>query len=87
MVAVKLAELKDHADEIVRRLQETGEPVEILDGGRVVAKLVPLEEDPPSQEELESFWTEFDQLSEEISADWPEGVSAVDAIRDVRRDL
>lgn len=71
MVAVQIADLKERAGEIVRRLQETGEPVEIIEGGEVVAKLVPA----------------FDELSKDISAHWPEGVSAVDAIRADRRDL
>ena len=30
---------------------------------------------------------EFDRIAAEISAVWPEGVSAVDTIRDVRREL
>ena len=87
MVAVKIAELKARADEIIHQIQQTGESIEILNDGLVVAKLVPIEEDRTSQEDLDAFWAEFDQLSEEISANWPEGVSAVDAVRDVRRDL
>ena len=95
MVAVKIEDLKQRADEIVRQLRETGEPVQILDEEHVVARLMPTteadkaallaeNEESPTQEELDEFWAEFDELSEEISAHWPEGVSAVDAIRDVR---
>jgi prevent-host-death family protein len=87
MVAVRLRDLEERTAEVVRRVAATGEPVEIMEDGRVLAILVPVEEAMPAQEEIDEFWREFDELSEEISASWPEGVSAVDAIRDVRRDL
>jgi antitoxin (DNA-binding transcriptional repressor) of toxin-antitoxin stability system len=87
MVAVRVGELKERAEEIVRRLQETGEPVEILDQGQVVAMIVPAADPPPTQEELDAYWNEWDELSEDIGKVWPEGVTAVDAINDVRRDL
>ena len=87
MVAVVIAELKERADEIVRRMQEAGEPVEIFDAGQIVARLVPADDPPLTQEELDAFWQEWDEVSEDIGAAWPEGVSVVDAIKDVRREL
>ena len=36
--------------------------------------------------EMTAVLSELDQLSAEISARWPEGVSAVDAVNDVRRE-
>lgn len=87
MVAVQIAELKERADEIVRRVRDTGEPVEIVHDGQTVAKLVPPEDEPPTQEELDAFWEEWDQLSKDIGELWPEGVSAVDAVRADRREL
>ncbi len=35
----------------------------------------------------EDVWANLDRLSAEITALWPKDVSAVDAIRDVRREL
>jgi hypothetical protein len=35
--------------------------------------------------EVEAFLRELDKISKEISAAWPEGVSAVEAIREQRR--
>ena len=35
--------------------------------------------------EVEAFLRELDKISREISAVWPEGVSAVEAIREQRR--
>ena len=37
--------------------------------------------------EVEAFLRELKKISRRISAVWPEGVSAVDAIREQRRDL
>ena len=39
------------------------------------------------QAEVATSLREFERISQEISAAWPEGVSAVDAIREQRRDL
>jgi hypothetical protein len=35
----------------------------------------------------ERFWRDLDEIAKEINASWPKGVSAEDAISDVRRDL
>ena len=39
------------------------------------------------QAEVAASLREFERISTQISAAWPEGVSAVDAIREQRRDL
>jgi len=39
----------------------------------------------PVRAEVEAFLRELDKVSKVISAAWPEGVSAVDAIREQRR--
>ena len=39
------------------------------------------------QAEVEASLREFERISKEISAAWPERVSAVEAIREQRRDL
>jgi hypothetical protein len=41
----------------------------------------------PRQAEVAAFLRELDKISKRISAVWPEGVSAVHAIREQRRDL
>ncbi len=40
-----------------------------------------------SVEELAENWKRFEEVSREISRNWPEGVSALDVINDVRREL
>ena len=38
-------------------------------------------------DDLQNAWNNFDRFVAELGVQWPEGVSAVDAIRDVRREL
>lgn len=107
MSHVTLAMLKTETDAILERLQEDGEPVEIVRDGHVVARIVPAEADkvatpqngrhsnrgepqPLTGEERERFealWKEREALAQRIARTWPKGVSAVDAVREGRRDL
>lgn len=38
-------------------------------------------------DDLQRAWANFDRLVAEIGIQWPEGVNAVNAVRDVRREL
>jgi antitoxin (DNA-binding transcriptional repressor) of toxin-antitoxin stability system len=79
--------LKERTSDILRRMRDEGEAFEVTYRGRVIGRLVPMTTPATQQKSLEEFWKDWDQLAEEITAHWPEGVSAVDAIREVRRDL
>ncbi len=87
MRSVGVRELKEHTSEILRRVREQGEVVDVTYRGRVVARVVPVEPAPSVQNDWRAFWADWDWLADEIGAEWPEGVSAQDAINDVRRDL
>lgn len=87
MRSVGVRELKTHASEILRGVRERGETVELTLHGRPIARLVPIQPAAENEDDWRSVWAEMDRLAEEISAHWPEGVSAVDAVRDVRREL
>jgi prevent-host-death family protein len=87
MGAVGVRELKQHTSEILRRVREQGETVDVTYRGRVVARVIPVEGGPSVRSDWQAFWADWDRLSAEISAEWPEGLSAEDAINDVRRDL
>lgn len=50
-------------------------------------KTNPVAPPEPTGEEIAAVLSDLEVLSAEISAQWPEDVSALDAIRDVRRDL
>ncbi len=84
---VGLRELKERMSEIVRRVEVDGEAVEITRRGAVVARIVPVQNRPPfDREAFERRWAAHRELAKRISDGWPEGVTAVDAIRDVRDD-
>jgi prevent-host-death family protein len=86
METVGVRELKERASELLRRVREDGEVVEITYRGQVVAKMIPTRYDV-DQARLAVIWQEMDELAEEVGRDWPDGVSAVDAVREVRREL
>ena len=87
MVIVDVRELEARPAEIVRQVK-SGETVQLVEGGRAVATITPVQSQPPySQEEATAFLAELERMAEEIGKYWPEGVSAVDAVRDVRREL
>ena len=78
-------ELTERIDEILRLVKEKGETFEVTEHGEVVAHIGPAGKTKQSVEESDAdAWAELDRLSTEISAHWPEGVSAVDAVRDAR---
>ena len=87
MVTIGVRELKQQTSKVLRRVREEGETVEITFRGETIARLIPVNPPTLSKEKIVAAWADLDQLTAEISAKWPEGVSAVDAIRDVRREL
>lgn len=86
MHAIGVRELKAHATEILWSVREEGTTFEVTYRGRVIARLVPASQ-PEAPASLENFWDRWDALSRKVSARWPEGVSAVDAVREARREL
>jgi prevent-host-death family protein len=87
MTSVGVRELREQTSAIVKRVREDGETVDVTYRGRVVARIVPVDPPQPDQEELERWLQEHDRLGEEISKVWPKGVSALDAVREQRRDF
>jgi prevent-host-death family protein len=87
MVTVGVRELKQETSRILRRVREEGEIIMITYHGEIIARLVPVNPPQPSDKEIAAVLADLEALSAEISAQWPEGVSAVDAIREVRREL
>ena len=60
--------------------------IDFLEEGEVIARLLPVPKLPAKRPDAE-VWAAMDRLAEEISAYWPEGVSAVEAVREGRREL
>jgi prevent-host-death family protein len=86
METIGVRELKARATEILRRVREDGTAFEVTYRGLVVARLVPLAQ-PAREQTVEAFLERLDRTAEEIGRHWPEGVSAVEAVREVRREL
>lgn len=85
MGEIGIRELKQHTSEIVRRVRQGRESFVITYRGRVVARLVPLEEAERKRTEAAAVWVEMDQLAAEIAAHWPAGLSAEEAVAEQRR--
>jgi len=85
MQTVGIRELKERASEILRLVRTEGASFEVTYHGRVVARLVP--SIVPEAGTADAFWERWDQLTQQISAHWPADVTAVDAVREGRREL
>ena len=83
MITVGIRELKQQASELIRQVRETGSEVQITYHGKVVARLVPVVSRDP--EVVEKAWAALDELALEISAAWPNGVTATQALGEDRR--
>ncbi len=83
MRTVGIRELKENTSEILRDVQE-GQIIDITSEGSAVARLIPVQPPALSDGEVEAILDDLDSLAAEISARWPESVSAQDAIDDVR---
>ena len=86
MRTIGIRELKEQASHILRRVREEGEVFEIAYHGRVIARVVPVTQPEPDASSSD-FWDRWDQLGIAIGARWPDGVSAIDAVREQRREL
>ena len=84
MNTVGIRQLKQQASELVRKVREEGQEIQITYRGRVVARIVPVANHWRADEEAQA-WANLDLLAAEIGAAWPAGISSVDAIAEARR--
>ncbi len=87
MVQVGVRELKQRTSEILREVREKRQTIAITHRGRVIARLVPVQDADRTAEDVERLLAEVDELAEEIGKHWPSGLSAVDAVKEQRREL
>lgn len=93
MTTIDMRDLEKQLAEVMQQVKN-GETVRVLEGGSTIAMITPAtpinlnpEQRPYTMEEGEAFLAKLDQMAEEIGKHWPAGVTAVDAVRDARRDL
>ena len=87
MQTIGIRDLQQQTDQVLCRVREEGETFEVTDQGEVVARIVPAQEPPEARPSLDEFLARWNRLAQDIGAHWPEGVSAVDAVREQRREL
>ena len=85
MSVIGIHDLKAHTSQILRRVREQGETIDVIYRGEVVAQLIPAKRPKPSAEELDAIWSDWDQLAQEIGRHWTGEPSAVEAISEGRR--
>lgn len=85
MVTIDVRELEEHPAEVVRQVK-SGETVQLVEGGKPVATITPVQQ-PYSEEQAKAFLTELERMAEEIGKHLPEHVDAVEAVREIRREL
>jgi prevent-host-death family protein len=85
MRIIGIRELKEHTSQILREVREEGAGYMVTYHGRVIARLIPASPSTPASD-LAEVWADLDQLASEIGANWPEGETAEDAVRDVRKE-
>ncbi len=86
MSSVGVRDLKEHTSEIVRRVREDGETIDITYRGEIVATIVPRQK--RSQAEMDAFWERQRQLVREAGerlGDKP--IDVVELLREERREF
>jgi len=86
MQRIGIRALKEQTSEILRQVRENGDSFEVTYRGRAIAHVIPVT-GPKRGGETSSFWNRWLELGEAVSADWPAGVSAAQALREDRREL
>jgi len=87
MRSIGIRELKARTSQVIREVRLHGGEVDITHHGRVVARLVPVAAPRPAARRSAAVWSTIDRVAREIGRRWPKGVSAVQAVREGRRDL
>jgi prevent-host-death family protein len=87
MRSIGVRELKERASRIVRQVREERTAIDITVRGRIVARIVPVEQQAPEVADETSVWSDIDTLAAEIGERWPRDIDAVTAVREMRREL
>ena len=79
---IGIRELRDHASEVLKSVETTGQRVDITRHGRTIARLV-----PALEPEWERWWANHQKLVDDIAAEFDTSGDAVESIREQRREL
>lgn len=89
---IGVRELKSRTDDIVREVTETGRPIDIALGDKIVARLSPTQTDETRSAEnrrqaMLDWLRETEAFAQEVARRWPSSISSVELLNDQRRDL
>jgi antitoxin (DNA-binding transcriptional repressor) of toxin-antitoxin stability system len=88
---VSIHDLEQHVRELVRAVQATGEVVEIVDGGQVIARVSPRAgadtADAIRPNPVQDWLDETEAFAQEVARRWPSQSTSVDLIDAQRRQL
>ncbi|MGH2560650.1 MAG: type II toxin-antitoxin system Phd/YefM family antitoxin [Thermomicrobiales bacterium] len=88
MQQIGVREFKAHTSEILRRVRDEGETIEITSRGQAIARVTPVtQRQRPTKEEVDRRIAALEELAVELSSRWPKGLSAAEAVSADRREL
>jgi prevent-host-death family protein len=85
--SIGVRQLKEQTSAVLRRVRDERETIEVTYRGRAIARLVPVEPPVDAAAVAAAVLTDLDCLVAEIGAHRSAGVSAVDAVREQRREF
>lgn len=85
MIIVDTRELEERPAEVLRHIKG-GETVQLVEDGIAIARITPIQR-AYSPEEAQAFIDKLDRMAEEIGKYLPDHVDAVEAVREIRREL
>lgn len=87
MTTIDASDLAAHSDEMLRQIGQTGQPIDIIENGVIVARVIPIYGHSASKD-LATFWSDWDRMSQDIGEELDrQGIKSIDAvelIKDVR---
>jgi antitoxin (DNA-binding transcriptional repressor) of toxin-antitoxin stability system len=86
IVPIGVEDLERRVRDVVEQVHRAGDIYDVVVDDVVYARIVPVPE-TPHPVSRDAIVERRKKLIEDIAKSWPGGVSAIDAINDVRRDL
>jgi antitoxin (DNA-binding transcriptional repressor) of toxin-antitoxin stability system len=86
-VSIDIHHLGAMAERLVREAHARGQAVVVTDGGEPIARIDPLPSVQPPPEAGATLLADLQRFAADIETWWPADTTAVDAVREVRRDL
>jgi antitoxin (DNA-binding transcriptional repressor) of toxin-antitoxin stability system len=87
MLSLDVYEFIERIDEMLLRVEEESEVIEITKQNEIIARIVPVQKQKHADIQSDrATWNELERISAEISAYWPQSLSAIEAVQDARQD-